>query len=140
MKKPVIKISPANTETEFVYGQCVIKAVCQCFNLQEKVVVLVAGFMKLKPLNGLNFYECKKLINKLGETFRFRVKWVSNRSKIEYGQMLTVLNEGRYIAMFDIHLSYSHNGEVFDDYFYDDNEEIRLKNLQKIPTGWWEIK
>jgi len=138
MRKTIITIHPTNSG--FNYGECATKAISQAFNISETAFFVIADLMKLKARKGLNFWECTKVINRIAKVLHFRVDYVSNTSRVEYGQMLTILNKGKYITMFDIHVSYACNGEVYDDYFYDDDEPTRLKSLQQIPTGWWQIK
>lgn len=140
MKKCIINISPAKTETSFYFGGCTIKAFTQAFDIPEKTLVLIGSLMKMDIKNGLTFWECCKILNKIAEFHHLNITYITNSSRVEYGQMLSLLNKGKYIALFDIHVSYCYNGEVFDDYFFDEDEEIRLANLQKVPTGWWEIK
>ncbi len=117
-----------------------IDHISKTINMSEDAIIVIGKIMKLDCRRGLNFWECTKLINKIAKCLHLRVNYISNTSKVEYGQMLTILNKGRYIAMFNIHVSYSRNREVFDDFFYDEHEPTRLKSLQQIPTGWWEIK
>lgn len=134
-----IKLHPS--EEKFRYGNCATIAICQAFDIHFHAFIAICRLMKIKTDEydndkiGLSFFECKRLINLLSDSCRCSTKYISNISKVSYIQMLSLLNKDTYLTMFDIHLSYAKNGEVYDSYFYDLPQDFK----ESKPTGWWKI-
>ena len=140
MRKPAnIKISP--TKGKFSYGECALKAISQAFEIPESALLIIGKYMRINFLKELNFWECQKVIHKLAKSAKSSVEYIPNKTEVTYAQMAFLLSEGKYLAMFDNHLSYLLDGEILDDYIHDpDNPQWMLKRLHNPPTGWWKIR
>lgn len=144
-------IYPAKDE-QFIYGNCVSVALAQAFGIPAPALRIIFKSLGMKIEDGCSFWECTKIITLLCKSFSFRVKYVPNVTKVTYKQLASVLNEGKVLSMFNIHLSYMEDGKIFDSYFHyntDEESSIEMKEsairmmqqafLQK-PIGWWIIK
>lgn len=132
--KPEIVIHPS--KENFCFGNCASTAIASAFKIEFKALKLICSLLKIDVDNGMSFFECKKLINLIGENYGIYVTYTPNYGKVTYEQMLFLLNKGKYIAMFDEHLSYSENGEIYDSYFRPPwGNDIKKEK----PTGWWKI-
>lgn len=132
-KKAVVKVN--RTPEQFRYGNCAEIAICQAFDIPKNALKVILLLMKVdkKKQGGLSFFEIKRLLNTLCEIYPGCSIYCPNRAKVTYYQLMLILTEGRYLVMFDEHLSYACNGEIWDSYF--DNEEIEKRK----PTGWWKL-
>lgn len=131
-KKTDIIIHPS--KEQFIYGNCASVAICSAFGIEWRAFKTICALMKMDISEGLSFFECKKLINRLSSSYDTKIEYIPNYAKVKYYQMLLLLNKGKYIVMFHNHLSYAENGEVFDGY-YQGSEKAKFY----IPTGWWKI-
>lgn len=122
---------------KFSFGNCASIAICQAFDVPYNAFKAICKATKIKSYDdmGLLFSECKKLINLLSSSCQCTSDYIPNKGKITYVQMLLLLNEGKYLVMFDEHLSFSENGEVYDSFFY----YLPIDFKQAKPTGWWKI-
>lgn len=114
----------------FVFGNCAIIAIGQLFDSRQKWIELMARLCGIKePEDGLTFFECKKVINKIGELFgNQQYEYVTNSTGLTYKQIVWVYDRG--IVMFDEHLSFFKDKEVFDSY-------MRPHEMYNKPTGFW---
>ena len=129
------------SKENFRFGNCATIAICQAFDISMNAFRAISKLMKVRYYeddndeDGLSFFECKKLINLLSDSCGCTSKYVHNTEKVTYPQMLLLLNKGKYLTMFDIHLSFAENGEVFDSYYYGWASGFKKAK----PTGWWKI-
>lgn len=135
-KKKKDEIVAHPSKEQFYFGNCASIAICSAFDIPYKALKAITILLKLNINDGLSFFECKKIINLLSEAYSKHVEYCPNYSNITFQQQLLVLNKETIITMFDGHLSYSENGEIYDSYMHEDNLAIYLK---KCPTGWWKL-
>jgi hypothetical protein len=134
--KKVPKIHRSNID--FHFGNCASIAIAQAFSINEDTLNIVCKLLKIKNhKEGLSFFEIKKVINALSR--QYKPEYTPNYGNLTYGQMLIVLNKGSYLTMFNEHLSFAINGEVYDSYWFP-SLSYDVESLQNIPTGWWKIK
>jgi len=120
---------------DFVYGNCVSRALIKAFNINDKIfnaICYAAGIQK--PNQGLTYFECKRIINVLCKAYKQKATYYPNYGLVTYGQLAFVLPKSKYIVIFDEHISYLEDDQIFDGWF--DKEQI----MKRKPTGWWEIK
>ena len=132
MRKP-IKVPLNPPKEDFRFGNCAAIAISQAFSIPFWVVNIISRSLKFNIHEGLDYWQCKKLIDRISHQSSSSNEYVSNKTNVRYIQ-LAVLLKGRYLVMFHNHLSYMENGQIYDRYF--DEEDI----LKITPTGWWEIK
>jgi len=120
----------------FYYGNCCSLALTQGFDISIDVLLLAFNLLKFKnPNEGLTFFECKKIIEELVIwKYHRKIKYQTNEASITFAQMSVLMKTGKYIVIFDEHMSYLENGVIFDR-FYDRKEMYQVK-----PTGWWKIQ
>lgn len=137
-KQPIVSIN--TSKIDFAYGNCAALAISSAFGLNWMAIKTICKLLKIDYKEGMTFWECKRLINILAKSNHDRIKYHPNLAKLEYWQMITVFNRGKYIPVFDEHLSYLEEGQVYDTFL----QEILLspdgkKFLKTKPIGWWKI-
>ena len=136
MKPIEINIHPS--EDVFDYGCCATLAIGTAFNVGRNAMNGLCEALRYKGWrHGLTFVQVKRLITLLD--YRQEAKYYPNRSHVEYGQLITVCPDDKFLVMFDEHLSYAYKGEVIDGYLYGMEREDRQAWMQMIPTGWWKL-
>ncbi len=146
MRKP-IPILPA--KGEFQFGNCVACALSQAFSIPYPALKIIFQSLKLDIGDGCNFWECTKVVNLLAKNFDWGIKYAPNTTKVTLGQLIDVINDRKLLVMFDIHLAYVEKGILFDSYYYESAvnapdtkawaESVMMRQLRRIPTGWWVI-
>lgn len=135
-----VRVYPS--KDKFRFGNCATIAICQAFDIPFNAFVAICRAMKIKTdetnddSKGLSFFECKRIIHLLSDSCKCTSKYIPNTGKVTYAQMLLLLNKGKYLVMFNIHLSFAQDGEIYDSYFRGFNENSFKKTK---PTGWWKI-
>lgn len=141
IKKEEIKIHKSKEECSF--GCCAAVAICSAFDIPGKSLNIICDVLGISEINkGLNFWECKKIINRIAKSCKCNVIYHPNKAKVTFKQMIMLLSSGAYVIMFGNHLSYMENGELYDSFLYKEYEGDTQaeKYLAKKPTGWWKIK
>lgn len=145
--KPKNKVDIQPSKQNFYYGNCALIAIAQAFDMPVNALVAVCDALKMNKLGqdykeeGLSFYQCKKIINHLAHSYRCTCTYIPNRSKVTYNQMLLLLNLGKYLTMWDIHLSYAEKGIIYDSYLhhFGSSTDKDLDITRIVPTGWWKV-
>lgn len=111
------------------FGECAVRAIAALFRSHSEWIELVANLKGVKnPEQGLNFFECKKVINAVGKLLERRYRYVPNSVGLTYLQVVWLYYDG--IVMFDEHLSFFRGWEVVDDW-------MSPEGMNDVPTGFW---
>lgn len=135
----LLKVKQASDD--FDYGSCAMTAIQLGFGISYDHLKLICDLMSIKhPEDGLTFFQCKKIINRIAKSGRTEAIYRPNVAEITYAQLVSVMAGERGIAMFPEHLSYFNDRVVVDSFIHDTNKLNILKYMARKPTGWWILK
>ncbi len=136
-KKVEVILNPC--EEKFDFGCCATLAIASAFDLNKTAMRAICTALGFKVWwDGLDFNQIKKIINLLDH--RKEIKYIPNITAISYSQLCILFPENSFLVMFDEHLSYAKNGQIYDTHILDQGDFFRKDwlNNQKV-TGWWKI-
>jgi hypothetical protein len=123
----------------FRYGGCAVIAIGMCFNISPLSLKVIGDLLKINIQEGLTYWEICKILSIIERNSWITIKYIPNKSRVTYEQLYCLFPNGKFLVMFNEHLSCMIDGEVIDDWFIQLIEEKKLKSLNIIPTGWWKI-
>lgn len=125
---------------DFKYGNCACIAISNAFDLNWTSIKTICKILKIDYNEGLTFWECKKVINLLAENSYKIAIYRPNVAVLEYWQLIALMNKGKYLTVFNEHLSYMENGVLYDTYISYQLPHEKTEYLKRKFTGYWEIK
>lgn len=147
MKSISIHIEPSKNY-KFDFGNCATIAISQGFGIPFFTLRCICESFKWKKWReGITFNQCRRLINFLSKQTGDKAEYISNKAGIKYYQFVTLFNKGKWIVMFDEHLSYCENGIIYDSWLDDMTKSIYTEGRTRLkviiykvpPVGWWKI-
>jgi hypothetical protein len=133
MEKHAVILQPPKMG-DFLYGGCATLAFAGAFDTPPQAIKIIISLMGIRNSHkGMTFDQCKKVIYKLSREFSKKVEYKTNPTKLNYVDFAYSHKFGRYLIIFDEHLSYMEDGVIYDGFF--EKEELD----RKIPTGWWKL-
>jgi len=140
MRRKEIIVPLEISKNDFRFGSCAGIAISQAFDMQTREFDVVMKLLKVDYDDGLTFWECNRVIKQLCELFYYTSRYRPNNASLKYVHLVHLLDKGKFVYMFDHHISYVEDGTIYDSYWAMNREDERNKVAHYQPTGWWEIK
>ncbi len=131
MRKKIIRLE--ESKSEFSFGNCAFIAIGSAFDIPNKSLVVICNILGINHIEGMSFWECKKLINEIAKGYNKKVLYKPNYLNLTYQHLAILFEDVSIIAMFPKHLSLCEKGTIYDTYM----NTIEVREWK--PTGYWTI-